>query len=68
MKTQFYDAIKWLSIKMTKFQQHDLVLKLSKKMYFFNVWPFDDIKKFKFRSQQPLPTRMLIGKKKIHKF
>ena len=33
MKTQIYDAIKWLSIKMSKFQQHDLVLKLSNKMF-----------------------------------
>ena len=32
MKTQFDDAIKYLSIKVPKFQQHDLVLKLSNKM------------------------------------
>ena len=32
MKTQFYDAIKCLNIKMPKVQQHDLVLKLSNKM------------------------------------
>ena len=28
MKTQFDDAIKYLSIKVPKFQQQDLVLKL----------------------------------------
>ena len=33
MKSQFYDAIKCLIIKMPKFQQHDLVLKLSNKMF-----------------------------------
>ena len=33
MKTQFDDAIKCLSIKVPKFQQHDLVLKLFNKMF-----------------------------------
>ena len=33
MKTQFDDAVKYLSIKVPKFQQHDLVLKLSNKMF-----------------------------------
>ena len=33
MKTQFDDAIKYQSIKVSKFQQHDLVLKLSNKMF-----------------------------------
>ena len=35
LKTQFYDAIKCLSIKMTTFQQHDIVLKLSNKHWRF---------------------------------
>ena len=33
MKTQFYDAIKHLIMKVPKFQQHDLVLKLTNKMF-----------------------------------
>ena len=33
MKTQFYDAIKGLRIKVPEFQQHDLVLRLSSKMF-----------------------------------
>ena len=33
MKTQFDDAIKYVSIKVPKFQQQDLVLKLSNKMF-----------------------------------
>ena len=33
MKTQFDEAIKYLSIKVPKFQQHDLVWKLSNKMF-----------------------------------
>ena len=33
MKTQFDDAIKYLIIKVPTFQQHDLVLKLSNKMF-----------------------------------
>ena len=33
MKTQFDDAIKYLSIKVPKFQQPDLVLKLSNKIF-----------------------------------
>ena len=32
MKTQFYDAIKGLSIKVPEFQQHDLVLRLSSQL------------------------------------
>ena len=33
MKTQFDDPIKYLSIKVPRFQQHDLVLKLSNIMF-----------------------------------
>ena len=59
MKTQFYGAVKCLNIKMTKFQKHYLVLNLSNKICFFNVWIFGDVRKFKFCSHHPLATRRL---------